>query len=75
MSDSQCLVLTAQHCPAADTTYMCTLHSQNLAPFTAPVSVTIIRGMWALGPSRLTSKGLVLGTRGLFFVVPLPQAT
>lgn len=43
MSDSQCLVLTAQHCPAADTTYTCTLHSQNLAPLTAPVSITIIQ--------------------------------
>ncbi|CAO2604064.1 Adhesion G-protein coupled receptor F3, partial [Lemmus lemmus] len=43
MSDSQCLVLTVQHCPAADTTYTCTLHSQNLAPFTAPVSITIIQ--------------------------------
>ncbi|XP_021084877.1 adhesion G-protein coupled receptor F3 isoform X2 [Mesocricetus auratus] len=42
-SDSQCLVLTVEHCPEADTTYTCTLHSQNLAPLVAPVSVTIIQ--------------------------------
>ncbi|KAL1783481.1 adhesion G-protein coupled receptor F3 [Sigmodon hispidus] len=42
-SDSQCLVLTVQHCPAADITYTCTLHSQNLAPLVTPVSITVIQ--------------------------------
>ncbi|ERE67374.1 putative G-protein coupled receptor [Cricetulus griseus] len=42
-SDSQCLVLTVERCPAADTTYTCTLHSQNLAPLRAPVSITVIQ--------------------------------
>uniref|UniRef100_A0A8C6RGS6 Adhesion G protein-coupled receptor F3 n=1 Tax=Nannospalax galili TaxID=1026970 RepID=A0A8C6RGS6_NANGA len=42
-SDSQCLVLAVQHCPAADTTYTCTLQSQNVTPLMAPVSVTIIQ--------------------------------
>ncbi|XP_052042169.1 adhesion G-protein coupled receptor F3 [Apodemus sylvaticus] len=43
MSDSQCFVLAVQHCPAASTTYTCTLQSQNLAPLVVPVSITIIQ--------------------------------
>uniref|UniRef100_A0A8C8TYY8 Adhesion G protein-coupled receptor F3 n=1 Tax=Peromyscus maniculatus bairdii TaxID=230844 RepID=A0A8C8TYY8_PERMB len=42
-SDSQCLVLTVQRCPAADTTYTCTVHSPNLPPLVAPVSITVIQ--------------------------------
>nr|XP_034369879.1 adhesion G-protein coupled receptor F3 [Arvicanthis niloticus] len=41
--DSQCFVLAVQRCPAANTTYTCTLQSQNLAPLVAPVSVTVIQ--------------------------------
>uniref|UniRef100_A0ABK0LC53 Adhesion G protein-coupled receptor F3 n=1 Tax=Rattus norvegicus TaxID=10116 RepID=A0ABK0LC53_RAT len=43
MPDSQCFVLAVRHCPAANTTYTCTLQSQSLAPLVAPVSITIIQ--------------------------------
>nr|AAW23327.1 G-protein coupled receptor 113-like protein [Mus musculus] len=43
MSDSQCFVLAVPHCPATNTTYTCTLQSQNLPPLVAPVSITIIQ--------------------------------
>uniref|UniRef100_A0A8C0XL09 Adhesion G-protein coupled receptor F3 n=1 Tax=Castor canadensis TaxID=51338 RepID=A0A8C0XL09_CASCN len=43
ISDSQCLVLAAQHCPGADTTYTCVLQSQDLAPVKTPITITIIQ--------------------------------
>ncbi|XP_036119199.1 adhesion G-protein coupled receptor F3 isoform X2 [Molossus molossus] len=39
----QCLVLSIQHCPAADTIYTCDLQSPGLTPLRVPVSVTIIQ--------------------------------
>ncbi|XP_055482326.1 adhesion G-protein coupled receptor F3 [Psammomys obesus] len=42
-SDSQCSVLAVQQCPAANTTYTCAIQSQDLAPLTASVYITIIQ--------------------------------
>ncbi|KAG8522498.1 Adhesion G-protein coupled receptor F3, partial [Galemys pyrenaicus] len=42
-SVSQCLLLAPQHCPEADTTYICVLQSPGLATLRVPVSVTIIQ--------------------------------
>ncbi|XP_039743551.1 adhesion G-protein coupled receptor F3 [Pteropus medius] len=39
----QCLVLTVQRCPTADTTYTCDLESPGLTPLRVPVFVTIIQ--------------------------------
>ncbi|CAK6435000.1 unnamed protein product [Pipistrellus nathusii] len=39
----RCLVLAAQHCPAADMTYTCDLQSPGLTPLRVPVFVTVIQ--------------------------------
>ncbi|XP_059747792.1 adhesion G-protein coupled receptor F3 isoform X3 [Bos taurus] len=41
--DSQCFMLAVQHCPTANTTYICELQSPGLSPLRVTVSVTIIQ--------------------------------
>ncbi|KAI4587449.1 hypothetical protein MJG53_005236 [Ovis ammon polii x Ovis aries] len=41
--DSQCFMLAVQHCPTANTTYICELQSLGLSPLRVTVSVTIIQ--------------------------------
>uniref|UniRef100_A0A8C6CSG8 Adhesion G protein-coupled receptor F3 n=1 Tax=Moschus moschiferus TaxID=68415 RepID=A0A8C6CSG8_MOSMO len=41
--DSQCFMLAVQHCPAANTTYICELQSLGLSPLRVTVSVSIIQ--------------------------------
>ena len=53
--DSQCFMLAVQHCPTANTTYICELQSPGLSPLRVTVSVTIIQGMWGLGSGQPSS--------------------